>query len=78
MLTVLNIHFKLNYRTYVRHVLLKGESKMTDNEIELIKLIRENDNPEEMAAYMLSLFYDYLRTHAPSQEKPFADPLESA
>ena len=51
---------------------------MTDNEIELIKLIRENDNPEEMAAYMLSLFYDYLRTHAPSQEKPFADPLESA
>ncbi len=41
---------------------------MTDNEIELIKLIRENDNPDKVATYMLNLFLDYLHTHVPSQE----------
>ena len=51
---------------------------MLENEIELIKLIRENDNPEQMAAYMLNLFLDYLRTHDPSQETPAAVPLVSA
>ena len=41
---------------------------MTDNEKELIKLLRDND--ERVAEYMLSLFLDYLQTHAPSQETP--------
>lgn len=51
---------------------------MNNNEMELIRLLRENDNPEKMAAYMLSLFLDYLHTHGPSQEKLAVDPLESA
>ena len=51
---------------------------MTSNEKELIALIRENDKPELVAQYMFNLFLDYLRTHGPSQEKPAADPLESA
>jgi hypothetical protein len=46
--------------------------------MELINMIRENDNPEKVAGYMLSLFLDYLRKHGPSQEKPSADPLVSA
>ena len=46
---------------------------MTENERELINLLRENDNPEKVAGYMLSLVLDYLHTHVPSQEKPSAD-----
>ena len=51
---------------------------MTDNEKELINLIRDSSDPEKVASYMLSLFLDYLRTHAPSQEKPSVDLQESA
>ena len=51
---------------------------MSKNEFELIELLRENDNPEKVASYMLNLCLDYLRTHGPSQEKHAAGPLESA
>lgn len=51
---------------------------MTDNEKELIKLIRESVDPEEVASYMFSLFLDYLHTNAPSQENVLADQQESA
>ena len=51
---------------------------MTDNERELINLLRENDNPEKVASYMLNLFLDYLHKHDPSQEKPSADLQEFA
>jgi hypothetical protein len=51
---------------------------MTKNEEELIALIRENDKPELVSSYMLNLFLDYLRTHAPSQEIPSADLSVSA
>lgn len=51
---------------------------MTSNEIELISLIRNSEDPKKMAEYMFSLFSEYLRTHAPSQEKPSADLQESA
>ena len=51
---------------------------MTENERELIKILRENDNPEKVASYMLNLFLDYLHTHAPSQETPSADLQEFA
>jgi hypothetical protein len=58
---------------------MKGDwDCMTKNEEELIALIRENDKPELVASYMLSLFLDYLHTHGPCQEKPSADPQESA
>ena len=51
---------------------------MNDNELELIDLIRDSDNPDKVAAYMFSLFLDYLHTHGPSQEKHAADPRGSA
>ena len=50
---------------------------MTSNETEMIKIIRESSDPEKVAAYMLNLFLDYLRTHAPSQGTPAADLRES-
>jgi hypothetical protein len=51
---------------------------MTNNEKELIEIIRESKDPEAVATYMFNLFLDYLRTHAPSQETPAAVPRESA
>ena len=51
---------------------------MTKNEENLLRLLRENDNPEKVASYMFSLFLDYLHTHGPSQEKPAADALVSS
>ena len=42
---------------------------MTENEKELLTIIHESEDPEKVANYMLSLFLDYLHTHAPSQEK---------
>ena len=51
----------------------KGDLAMTENERELIEILRENNDPEKVASYMLSLFLDYLHTHAPSQETPSAD-----
>ena len=51
---------------------------MTENEMKLIDLIRSSDEPEKVAEYMLNLFLDYLRTHAPSQETPVVAPQESA
>ncbi len=51
---------------------------MSENDVEIIELLRENDNPELVARYMLSLFLDYLRTHGPSQEISAVDPPESA
>ena len=49
---------------------------MTENEKELIKLLRENDHPEKVASYMLNLFLDYLHKHDPSQEIPVVVPQE--
>ena len=54
----------------------KGVTTMTNNELELINIVRESVNPEQVANYMFSLFLDYLRTHAPSQETPVVVPLE--
>jgi len=51
---------------------------MTENEKEMIAIIRDSSDPERVANYMLNLFLDYLRTHAPSQEIPSADLQESA
>lgn len=51
---------------------------MTDNERELINIIRTSEDPQKVAEYMLNLFLDFLRTSAPSQETPSACPRESA
>lgn len=51
---------------------------MTNDEKELITLIRESVDPEQVANYMLNLFLDYLHTNDPSQEKSFSAPRVSA
>lgn len=51
---------------------------MTDNEKALLDMIHNSTNPEKIANYMLNLILDYLRTHAPSQEKPSVARLEFA
>ena len=51
---------------------------MSENEKELIKLVRESVDPERVAQYMFNLFVDYLRTHAPSQETLSVVARESA
>ena len=50
---------------------------MTEYEIELIKMIRNSNDSEKVANYMLNLFLDYLRTHAPYREKTSAVLSES-
>ena len=50
---------------------------MSENELELIAIIRESADPQAVAAYAFTLLLDYLRKSAPSQEIPSADPLES-
>ena len=50
---------------------------MTNNEQELINIVRDSVNPEQVANYMLNLFLDYLHTHAPCQEKPVVAPRVS-
>jgi hypothetical protein len=51
---------------------------MTNNEIEMLDIIRNSEHPDMVAEYFLNLFLDYLRTHAPSQETPSAVPRVSA
>ena len=51
---------------------------MTKNEIELLKIINESASPAKVAEYMLNLFSDYLRTHAPIQETKLAALPEQA
>ena len=51
---------------------------MTENETQLINLIRNSSDPEKVATYMLNLFLDYLQTHAPYQETSSVVPRESA
>ena len=45
---------------------------MDDDEMALINLVRNSVDPEKVAAYMLTLFLDYLQKHGPSQEIPSA------
>jgi hypothetical protein len=51
---------------------------MSDNEKELINIIRESEDPGIVATYMFSLFLDYLQKHAPAPETLSASQQESA
>lgn len=70
------------FETVYEHIIKSERNKegltMTDNEKELINIIRTSEDPQKVAEYMLNLFLDYLRTNAPSQETPSACPRESA
>lgn len=70
------------FETVCEHIIKSERNKegltMTDNEKELINIIRTSEDPQKVAEYMLNLFLDYLRTNAPSEEKAPASPRESA
>lgn len=51
---------------------------MTQNELDMIGIIRESDDPQAVAVYFFNLFADYLQKHGPSPENAVAAPLESA
>ena len=51
---------------------------MTENEMELIRIIRENDNPEQALAMAVETILLYLRQHGSSQEQAAADLRELA
>ena len=42
---------------------------MTDNEMELIKLIRENDNPEQALMTATVIILGFLKQHESSEEQ---------
>ena len=42
---------------------------MTDREIELIKLIRENDKPEQALITATAIILDFLKQHESSEEQ---------
>ena len=48
---------------------------MTNNEIELLKLIRENDNPELALMTAATIIIGFLKQHE-SNSKPFAADLQ--
>lgn len=50
-------------------MVLKGVVTMTDNESELIKLIRENDNPAQALMTATLIVLGYLKRHESSAEQ---------
>ena len=51
---------------------------MTDNEIELIRMIRTNKDPEQALLTATSIILDYLKQHESCQAPTVASPQESA
>lgn len=69
-----NVDFSanLNYdgiRTYVLIVFERGIKIMTENEKDLIRLIRENNNPEQALMTATVIILDFLKQHE-SDSKP--------
>ena len=42
---------------------------MTDNTIELLDIILENDNPEQAVLTVADIIFDYLKQYEPHQEE---------
>ena len=51
---------------------------MTDNEIKLINIIREHENPEQAVEIAIKTILEFLAQDESSQEQPLACSLESA
>ena len=51
---------------------------MTDNEKELIKLIRENDNPQQALALAMELMIEILEKYGVPQDTSFVLPQEAS
>ena len=56
----------------------KGDHTVTANEMELIKIIRENDKPEKAAMTAIEIISEFLRQLGSSQGQAVADPPVSA
>ena len=64
-------------KTYIR-IYGRGIATMTDNEKELIKIIRENDNPSYALTTAILIVSGYLKQHGSSEEQAAAVPRELA
>ena len=51
---------------------------MTDNELELLYIIRTNENPEKALKIAFDLMIDFLAKREAPQDTSFEHPLESA
>ena len=74
----MGINVKIPQNMCSTYFVAKEYLKMTENEKDLLKTIRESEDPAKVADYMISLFLDYLQKHVPSQEKPSVVPPVSA
>ena len=62
-------YYGINERMFVV-LITKGElSKMTENEKELIKIIRENGNLEQALMTATAIILDFLKQHESSEEQ---------
>ena len=72
MLTILKIYFMMESGgTYIR-MCERRIKIMTENEKELIKLIRENDNPEQALMTAAVIILGFLKQHESSEEQALA------
>ena len=72
-MTILNIQWYNSMRTPVRVLLImRGDFQMSDNLIKLLKLILENDNPEQAVLKAANIIFDYQKQHELRQEETFA------
>lgn len=65
-------------RTSVRYAKTERGIQMTSNEMELIKLIRENDNPEEALVTAMDSILFFLTAHEAYQERTLVCLRESS
>ena len=72
----IEIEVKLNYN-FVKRKFTRG-TNMTDNELQLINLIRDCDNQEEAIITAVETILSYLKQHGSSQEQAVVDLREPA
>lgn len=61
-----------NHKTVVRVSRLKEDYTMTDNEKELLRIIRGSDNPTKAIEVATKIILEFLKQDEPSQERPVA------
>ena len=74
---ILNMFYNA-IRTYVQASHLKEDFKMTENELELLYIIRNHENPEKALKIALDLVIDFLNEREAPQQTSHARPPESA
>ena len=57
-------------------MIIGGLIKMTQNELELLNLIREHNNPEQALITAIEIIVEYLNLHESFELKPSADSRE--